>query len=92
MQVVGHLRQGKYIENVHESLNQFTIHDTETNHPNLILLAFLSDVESWGPADVINWVKWMNANLDLYDGGGLKRYLRGGDFPKSGRELCLLKR
>ena len=84
------------MENVHESLNQFTIHDTDTNHPyhsyQHILPAFLSDVESWGPADVINWVKWMNANLDLYDGGGLKRYLRGGDFPKSGRELCLLKR
>ena len=49
-------------------------------------------MESWGPADVINWVKWMNANLDLYDGGGLKRILHAHDFPKSGRELCRLKR
>ena len=49
-------------------------------------------MESWGPADVINWVMWMNANLDLYDGSGLKRILDSADFPQSGRELCLLRR
>ena len=32
------------------------------------------------------------AEPHMYDGGGLKINLHGGDFPKSGRELCRLKR